>query len=269
MYYINSTDNAKIAVYDLNPRGHKTVFLVHGWPLSHKMFEYQVDVLVNLGYRVVSIDLRGFGNSDETATGYTYNQLATDIYSVIMGLNLKDVILVGFSMGGAIAVRYMSMYRGYAVSKLCLWSSAVPSYAKTINNPYGSSKEDANKLLMQAYTDRPKLNEYFGSIFFAKEHSAPIKNWFQRMSDDASSIGQIRTLMSLRDEDVFEDLKYIAVPTGIFHGKEDKICPYEYSKIQKDNIRFSKLYTFENAGHGAFYDDLEEFNNKFIGFLQE
>lgn len=68
MYYIHSTDNAKIAVYELNPNGYKTVFFVHGWPLSHKMFEYQVNKLVDLGYRVVQIDLRGFGASDETVT---------------------------------------------------------------------------------------------------------------------------------------------------------------------------------------------------------
>lgn len=269
MYYIRSTDNARIAVYDLNPNGTKTIFLVHGWPLSHKMFEYQKNMLTDLGYRVIRIDIRGFGESDETAWGYQYNQLAADIYSVIMALNLRDIILVGFSVGGAIAVKYMAMYKGYGVSKLCLWSAAAPSFTKTINNPYGMTKEDVNKLLVQCYTDRPKLNEYFGTIFFAKEHSEPLKNWFQRMSDSASSIGQIRVLMSLRDEDVFEDLKHINVPTGIFHGKLDKICPYEFSKIQKENIRLSKLYTFEKSGHGAFYDELEDFNNKFLGFIQD
>jgi len=66
MYYIQSTDGCKIAVYELNPNGYKTVFLIHGWPLSHKMFEYQTNILAGLGYRVISIDLRGFGQSDET-----------------------------------------------------------------------------------------------------------------------------------------------------------------------------------------------------------
>lgn len=201
--------------------------------------------------------------------GYDYNQLATDIYRVILSLNLNNITLVGFSVGGAIVTRYMAMYKGYGVSKLCLWSAAVPSFTKNIHNPYNFTKEEINKLLVDAYTDRPKLNEYFGSIFFAKEHSIALSNWFQRISDDASSVGQIRTLISLRDEDVFGDLKYIQVPTGIFHGKKDKICSYELSKIQKQNIRFSKLYTFEESGHGAFYDELQEFNNKFIEFLQD
>lgn len=67
MYYIQSNDGCKIAVYDLNPNSNKIVLLVHGWPLNHNMFEYQVNRLVELNYRVISIDLRGFGNSDETA----------------------------------------------------------------------------------------------------------------------------------------------------------------------------------------------------------
>ena len=57
MIYVKSTDGVKIATYDLNPKGNETVFLVHGWPLSHKMYEYQEQLLVNRGYRVVEIDL--------------------------------------------------------------------------------------------------------------------------------------------------------------------------------------------------------------------
>ncbi|MCL2354671.1 MAG: alpha/beta hydrolase [Oscillospiraceae bacterium] len=234
MYYIHSTDNAKIAVYDLNPRMHKTILLVHGWPLSHKMFEYQKNVLVHMGYRVVSIDIRGFGNSDETVLGYDYDQLATDLYEVIVALNLNNIILAGFSVGGAIVTRYMRKYNGHGVSKLCLLSAAVPSFTKNTNNPYAAfTKEEINKLLMDIYKDRPKLNEYFGSLFFAQEHSKPLTNWFGRIADSASSSGQIGVLISLRDEILFEDMKHIHVPTGIFHGKLDKICPYELSRNTK------------------------------------
>lgn len=269
MYYIASTDNAKIAVYDLNPEKTKTILLVHGWPLNHTMFEYQVNILAQMNYRVITIDIRGFGRSDVTAYGYNYNQLATDLYCVITQLDLRDITLVGFSMGGAIVTRYMSMYKSYGVSKLCYWDAAVPSYSKTIHNPYGKTKEDTDKFIRLGYKNRPELNKYFGSIFFAQQHTQAIKDWFQQMSNSASSIGQMQTLKSLRDEDVFSDLAYIYVPTGIFHGKQDKICSYEMAKIQKENIQYSKLYTFEKSGHGAFYDELELFNKTFIHFLED
>lgn len=267
MYYIQSNDSANIAVYDLNPKGYKTIVLVHGWPLSHKMFEYQNPALLEAGYRIVSMDLRGFGNSDETAKGYSYEQFATDLYYVICTLNLTNFDLLGFSMGGAIVTKYMSMYQGYGVSKLCLCDAAVPSYNKSRNNPYGQTLEDTNQLIQLGYQDRPALNQYFGTIFFAKSPSVPFKNWIQNLNDSASGIGEMESLISLRDEEVYEDLRCIQVPTGIFHGKEDKICPFNMAKIVHQTIRNSKLFGFENAGHGAFYDVKEQFNKELIGFL--
>lgn len=269
MFFINSNDNAKIAVYELNPNESKTIVLVHGWPLSHKMFEYQIPTLLNDNYRIITIDLRGFGNSDVTSTGYNYNQFATDLYYVIYALNLWNFDLLGFSMGGAIVTRYMKMYQGYGVRKLCLLDSAVPSYSKSYANPYGQSVQDTNKLINLGLNDRPALNEYFGSIFFYREQSKPFKEWFQNLNNTASGLGEINSLVALRDENVFDDLKYIHVPTGIFHGKEDKICSFKMAEIMKKNISNSNLYSFEKAGHGAFYEAKDEVNKALMQFLQQ
>lgn len=113
MYFVKASDDVSIAVYDYNPKGKKTVFLVHGWPLSHLMYEYQLEMLLACGYRVVSVDLRGFGNSDVPAYGYSYDQMADDIYRVICALRLNRFVLVGFSMGGAVVLRYMRKYQCY------------------------------------------------------------------------------------------------------------------------------------------------------------
>lgn len=268
MFFVNSVDNNKIAVFELNPYGEKTIVFVHGWPLSHKMYEYQTDVLVELGYRVIAIDLRGFGASDTTASGYDYNSLAADLYAVITALNLYSFILVGFSMGGAIVTRYMSRYKGYGVSKLCLWSAAVPSFTKTLNNPYGSTKESVNRLIEQASTNRPQMNADFGKMLFASNPTQALRDWFQDISNRASGIGTIQTAISLRDENLFSELPSIQVPTGIFHGKLDKICPFGFAQIQNKYIKNSVLYPFERSGHAAFYDELEKFNKDFIHFLE-
>ncbi|MCI8518675.1 MAG: alpha/beta hydrolase [Clostridia bacterium] len=269
MFFINSSDNAKIAVYELNPSGVKTIVLVHGWPLSHKMFEYQIPALLNSNYRIITIDLRGFGNSEETSTGYNYNQFATDLYYVIYMLNLWDFDLLGFSMGGAIVTRYMRRYQGYGVKRLCLLDAAVPSYSKSYYNPYGQSLEDTNNLIKLGFNDRPALNEYFGSIFFYKEQSKPFKEWFQGLNNSASGLGEMNSLIALRDEDLFNDLRYINVPTGIFHGKEDKICSFKMAEIMNKNIGNSRLYLFEKAGHGAFYEVKDSVNKDLIQFLKD
>ena len=113
MFYITSNDGTKIAVYDYNPQGKQTVFLIHGWPLSHLIFEYQINLLTDCGYRVVAVDLRGFGRSDTPVCGYSYDQMSADIFQVVRQLCLKRFVLVGFSMGGAIALRYMNCYNGF------------------------------------------------------------------------------------------------------------------------------------------------------------
>lgn len=269
MFYILSNDRAKIAVYDINPEGRKTIVLVHGWPLSHRMFEYQLPALLEKNYRIVSLDLRGFGESEQTGGGYNYDQFATDLYCVIYQLQLTDFILVGFSMGGAIVTKYMGLYQGYGVQKLCLWDAAVPSYCIGRNNPYGQTKEDTQKLIELGYTDRPALNQYFGGIFFAKRQTEAFMNWLQNISNRASGIGEMEMLKALRDEDVFEQMRSIYVPTGIFHGRQDKICSFEMAKIMQKYIPNAQLFPFENAGHGAFYEAKEIFTKTFINFIED
>ena len=120
MYYVASSDGTKLAVEDINPNAKKVIVMVHGWPLSKEMYEYQKDILVDLDYRVVSFDLRGFGDSEVSGFGYDYDQLATDLYYVIESLETSEVNLMGFSMGGAICVHYMAMYNNHKIKKLIL-----------------------------------------------------------------------------------------------------------------------------------------------------
>lgn len=154
MFTVRSTDGVKIAVYDYNPRGGQTVFLVHGWPLSHKMYEYQIGPLTKRGYRVVAVDLRGFGESDTPACGYSYNQMAADVHGVVRALGLCRFTLVGFSMGGAIALRYMRLFRGEGVKRLILLSAAAPSWTRRPGFPYGLTRESVDNLIAQAASDR-------------------------------------------------------------------------------------------------------------------
>lgn len=171
-------------------------------------------------------------------------------------------------MGGAVVTRYMKIYQGYGVRKLCLLDAAVPSYSKSSFNPYGQTVEDTNKLIKLGTNDRPLLNKYFGSIFFYNEQSEPFRNWFQNLNDSASGLGEMNSLIALRDENLFDDLKYINVPTGIFHGKEDKICSFKMAEIMNKNIKKSILYAFEKAGHGAFYEVKDKINEILIQFLR-
>ena len=140
-YYIKVEPTVKIYLEDINPASRKTILFLHGWPLNHKAYEYQYNVLAARGYRCIGMDTRGFGRSDRPAEGYSYNRLADDVKRIIEELNLMDITLLGHSMGGAIATRYMSRHNGFGVSRLVLLGAAVPSVTMLPEFPYVLRKQ--------------------------------------------------------------------------------------------------------------------------------
>lgn len=270
MFYITCSDNVKTAVYNFDCGGAHTVFLVHGWPLSHKMYEYQIEKLIAHGYRVVTLDLRGFGDSDTPGCSYSYDRMAMDIYEIIMALRLSDITLTGFSMGGAVVLRYMNNYQGYGVKQLMLLSAAAPSWTKRPGYPYGLTREYVDELIEQARTDRPKLAyEFSHNQLFACPQSEAAKNWFEDIALSASGIGTVKAAISLRDEDGRRDLASVKVPTTIIHGAKDTVVSNDLVIIQNKSIKGSRLFTLSNSGHGITYDELEKFNEVFIACIDE
>ncbi|MFQ9509899.1 MAG: alpha/beta fold hydrolase [Lachnospiraceae bacterium] len=268
MIYVRTENNVKIAVYDLNPAAKQAVLLIHGWPLSERIFEYQKGVLVKAGYRVITMDLRGFGNSEVTEDGYEYDRMAADIFQVVKALKLMEFILVGFSMGGGIVIRYMSLYQGYGVKKLCLLGSAAPSFTKRSDFPYGVTIAYVDQLIASAQSDRPQLCEDFSKNFLNRNHSEAVKNWFKDIALSASGIATVQSAFALRDEDDRPNMNIIHVPTGIFHGRKDKIVPFELGQVQHQIIKDSVLFPFDDSGHGIFYDELDAFNQCFLNFIK-
>lgn len=267
MFFVKTKDSTNIAVYDLAPYNKKTILFVHGWPLDHRIFEYQMNVLPSQGFRCISVDLRGFGNSSKPYDGYNYDTLAADLRTVIDSLNVDTLTLVGFSMGGAVVSRYMSKYRGHKVSKLALVSAAVPSFTSYPGFPYGTPKEEVNKIIKGLLNDRPKTVIDFGKNFFYKNVSEPFRNYFNLIATSGEGYPVIKTAVSLRDENLVNDLRSIRIPTAIFAGQQDKICPYDLAIEANKLISHSKLYSYENAGHAVYYDQLDRFNKDLVDFI--
>lgn len=267
MFYVRTNDGVKIAVYDLNPTAAETVFLVHGWPLSHRIFEYQETALTCQGYRVVEIDLRGFGSSDAPACGYTYDRMADDIYAVVRALNLRNFTLAGFSMGGAIVLRYMARHRGYGVKNLALLSAAAPRLTQAPDFCHGVPASAVDQWAAGAASDRPALIRQFGAMLFALPHSQAVADWLDGVSLSASGAATLQTACALRDEDGRADLEKVCVPTGIFHGRQDRVVPFDLALVTQQGIKNAALYPFDQSGHGIFYDELDRFNACFLQFL--
>ena len=254
-------------VEDLDPGQRRPILFLHGWPANHKMFEYQFNQLPGMGYRCIGIDHRGFGKSDRPWSGYNYNRMADDVRAVIDTLQLEDVILAGHSMGGAIAIRYMARHAGHKVSKLALFGAAAPVFTNRPGYPYGLTNEEVNQFIYDTYTNRPQMLMNFGDMFFANYITESFKEWFTDLGLEASGHATAMALVALRDEDLRQDLAQIHVPTAIFHGKQDKVCPYDLGELMHLGIRNSKLIPFKYSGHGLFYCEMRKFNRELIRFI--
>lgn len=268
-YYVKVEPDVKIYVEDINEGSEKTILFIHGWPGSHKLFEYQFDVLPKMGYRCIGIDTRGFGESDKPYKGYNFDTLSDDLRCVIDTLKLKNITLAGHSNGGAIAIKYMARHKGYGVSKLALFAAVAPSLIKRPNFPYGLDKEIVLQIIEGTYTDRPKMLQGFGDMFFYQHTTEAFSNWFFQLGLQAAGWSTAAIANAWINEVLFSDLEQINVPTLILHGIHDKIVPFELGQIQEKMIKNSKLIPFKYSGHGAFYDQREEFNKELIKFIEE
>lgn len=257
-YFVPVDQGVNLYVEDINPGGSKTIVFIHGWPLNHKQFEYQYNVLPAKGYRCIGIDWRGFGKSDKPMNGYNYDRLAEDIRVVVEKLNLSSFTLAGHSTGGAIAIRYMARFNGFGVSKLVLIDAAAPT---------GFAKETAEPLLVESLNDRPRLMQDVIDTFFFQYITPPFSDWFLQMGLEAAGWSTAAIIRTLRDENLETDLPKILIPTLIIHGIHDKVIPYEQAQELNQKIKNSQLAPFRYSGHGAFWEEREIFNNVLMQFI--
>lgn len=267
--YIGVAPNVKVYVEDINPGGSKTIVFLHGWPGNHNLFEYQYDQLPKLGYRCIGIDQRGFGLSDKPWNGYGYDRLSDDVLRVVEALGLEDFTLLGHSTGGAIAIRYMARHRGFGVSKLALLAAAAPSLIQRPYFPYGLEKEAVLDIIKGTYTDRPAMLRKFGKTILHNPVSEAAEDWLFQLGLQAAGWSTAAIANTwLGEEQLFEDLKTIAAPTLILHGKDDQVCRYPLALAQKKAIRDAKLVPLENCGHFLFLDQRERANAELVKFTE-
>jgi len=264
--YIEVEPNVRLHITDVGEG--QVIVLIPGWPLSDEMYEYQYNDLINGGFRVIGITLRGFGKSDKPYGLYNYDIHALDIKRVLDQLDITSATLCGFSMGGAIAVRYVSLYGSMRVVKLVLAGAATPSWTQREDFPYNILKSDVDDLIALNNTDRPKLLSNFAKIFSATETTLNegIGNWLTTINLSASSYATGKCLMALRDTDLRRDLQNIEIPTLIMHGKKDKICSFVLAEQTLKLIPNAQLVAFDKSGHSLFLEETKKFNAELIKF---
>ena len=264
--YIEVEPNVRLHITDAGEG--RPIILIHGWPLSDEMYEYQYNDLINAGFRTIGITLRGFGKSDKPYGSYNYDVHVSDIKKVLDKLEINNAVLGGFSMGGSITVRYAARDNGTRISKLALFGAAAPIWTQRDDFQFNLPKSAVDDLIALNNKDRPKLLSNFAKIFSATETSLNkgIGAWLTGINLSASSYATAQCLIALRDTDLRADLAEITIPTLILHGKKDKICSFDLAEQMKASLLNSHLVVFENSGHSLFLEETQKFNSELIKF---
>lgn len=268
-YYVTVEPNVYVYVEDIHPEGKKTILFLHGWPGSHRLFEYQFNQLPKLGYRCIGMDMRGFGQSARPWGGYDYDRLADDVRAVVDALQLTHITLGGHSTGGAVAIRYMARHSGHGVDKLALFAAAAPSLIRRENFPHGLPAQAVEDIIRTTYQDRPAMLRNFGNMVFHNYVTPGISDWIYELGMQAASWATAAVAQAWLKEELFRDMGAIRVPTLILHGVEDQVCEFALAVAQKNGIPQSTLVPFASCGHFLFYDQMEHFNQELVKFTSD
>ena len=132
--YFETDDGQKIC-YTIHRTGKKPMVLLHGWGGTQLALNLLVDQLQG-DYTIITYDHRGFGKSDRPMKGYTVDRLVLDLKELLEHLDLHDVVLVGWSMGGVVSTFYLDTYGYDRVSRLVLIDNNVQILSDE-HYPYG------------------------------------------------------------------------------------------------------------------------------------
>nr|WP_321222568.1 alpha/beta hydrolase [uncultured Psychroserpens sp.] len=274
-FITNKTQEENVDIFYEDYGSGQPVILIHGWPLSRKSWEHQVWKLVEAGYRCISYDRRGFGISSSPWNNYDYSSLTSDLNQLIKQLELKDAVLVGFSMGGGEVVRYFTDFGNENISKAVLISSIIPLVKKKDDNPKGVPENDLDGIKDALENDRVGFLKEFSKGFYNYEDNKDKVSMAQLdydfiVASHASPRATIETAKAWMHTDFRPELKNVNVPTLIVHGDADGTVPIETSAEQAaKGIKDNTFEIIKNAPHGLNVTHKEELNSLLIDFLKK
>jgi len=273
--HVGEENSGNIELYYEDLGAGKPVLLIHGWPLSGASWEKQVSALLDAGYRVITYDRRGFGQSAKPATGYDYDTLALDLHQLVTKLDLRHLALVGFSMGGGEVARYLGRYGSERVSKAVFISAVTPSLFRGADNLEGVDRSVFEGIRKAIVADRPAFISGFLADFYnldllgGKRISSQAVQYNWNVAVGASAKGTL-DCVSAWGTDFRKDLARIVVPTLVIHGDADRILPLAATGIRIHHaVKGSHLVVVGGGPHGLIWTHAENVNHELLQFLAQ
>ena len=243
----------------------KSVLLIHGWGMSTKAWDTVLPALRSAGYRVVLFDHRGCGRSDRDFADMGIAAIAGDVVDLVETLALDDVVLNGWSLGGAVAVEAAKRL-GSRCDALVLTGGATPIYIQKPDFPHGGSEADLEATLAGLSADRVTFLEALSHAVCAKEVGEFVERWLWHMFCDASPLAR-DTLAELGTLDQRATLAQLNLPILSFVGSEDGFVDPAIGRWLKANHPQVQLIEYEGVGHAPFLEVTDQYNKDLLAFL--
>lgn len=270
---VGEENSGKTDLYYEDHGAGKPVILIHGWPLSGASWEKQVSALLAAGHRVITYDRRGFGHSSRPSSGYNYDVLAEDLSKLLTKLDLHNVTLVGFSMGGGEVARYLGTYGSERVSRAVFISSIAPFLLKTADNPEGVDQLVFDGIKKEIAADRLAFLSQFLENFYNVDVlggtliSPQVVQSSWNIASGASPIGTLNCVQAWLT-DFRKDLRSINIPVLVIHGDADRILPLAATgKRTPEFVKGSKLIVIQGGPHGVTWTHAEQVNRVLLDFM--
>ncbi|WP_030156228.1 alpha/beta fold hydrolase [Glycomyces sp. NRRL B-16210] len=274
---VGTENSTPIELYYEDHGAGQPIVLIHGYPLNGHSWELQSRELIDAGYRVITYDRRGFGQSSKVGEGYDYDTFAADLNTLLDHLDLREVILVGFSMGTGELARYVKNHGHERVAKLAFLASLEPFLVKRDDNPEGvpqevfdgiakAAREDRYAWFTQFYKDFYNLDDNLGSKISQEVVTA---NWnTATTSAPVAAYAVVDSWIEDFREDV-EAVRAAAKPTLILHGTEDNILPIDVTGRRfHQAVPDAEYVEVEGAPHGLLWTHAAEVNEALLGFVK-
>jgi non-heme chloroperoxidase len=266
--YIDTRDGTSLFYKDWST-GRPVVF-VHGWALGADMWEYQMPYLAGQGLRCIAYDKRGSGRSSQPWDGYDFDTFADDLAAVIEHLDLREVTLVGHSMGCGDITRYLSRHGAGRVARAALVAPTTPFILRTADNPEGLDKSVFDSIVAELGRDRPRFLAAGAPAFFGTESISPeMIQWAVGLFFHASPKAMTDMIRTMSEPDLRGDMPAFTVPTLILHGDADQGAPLGLTgRKTAQAIPRSELKVYEGAAHGLFITEKDRLNADLLAFIQ-
>jgi non-heme chloroperoxidase len=248
----------------------KPIVFVASWALPSESWSYQMMALVEQGFRCIAYDRRGHGRSSDPGRGYDFDTLADDLAAVLDALDLHDVTLVGFSMGGAEIVRYVTRHGTARIGRLVSIAPTTPLVMRRPDNPQGFDEAVLEDLHRAFEQDFPQWVEENARPFVLPETSQATLEWVKGMALQTSLKAVIDCHRMLVREDFREELRAIDLPVLVIQGDADISSPMNLAgRPTAELIPGAWLEIYQGAPHGLFITHRERLNRDLAKFAAE